>query len=75
MTEQAIQHIKQVQESTGFIEDIISNNLDNFLDTVYPECIGRIYDYYFSSDGVTLESPYGDRPVTYEQLTNWINSI
>lgn len=79
MTEQAIQNIKQVQESTGFIEDIIYNNLvsfkDHFLNGMHNAAITNIV---FDSDCVTIESVYlefGLVYVYYKDLVEWINSI
>lgn len=79
MTEQAIQHIKYIQESTGFIEDIIYNNLisfkDHFLNKTYPI---RIDDIVFDSGCVTVYDvrlDNGFTNISYEQLTKWINSI
>lgn len=79
MTEQAIQHIKYIQESTGFIEDIISNNplsfRDEFLKGTYPI---RIDDIVFDSGCITVYDvrlDNGFTNISYEQLTNWINSI
>lgn len=79
MTEQAIQHIKQIQESTGFIEDIIYNNLVSFKDHFMNHIpYATITNVVFDSDCVTIESvhlEFGLVYVYYKDLVEWINSI
>lgn len=79
MTEQAIQHIKDIQKSTGFIEDIIYNNSREFCVKFLPE--GTPYlisDILFDSEFVVVYCIYledGCIYIKYEDLAEWINSI
>ena len=79
MTEQAIQHIKQIQESAGFIEDIIYNNSLGFCAKFLPEGTPYIIsDILFDSEFVVVYCVYvedGCIYVSYKDLVEWINSI
>lgn len=79
MTEQAIQNIKQIQESTGFIEDIIYNNSIEFCSKFLPEGIPYLFsDIVFDSGCVIVYCVYvedGCIYVSYNDLAEWINSI
>lgn len=70
-----VDHLKSLQASCRFIEDIIDNNRKSFLDYVYPECNQHVYDITFCADYVLITSPYGEKCVDYVKVRNWIGEI
>lgn len=70
-----IDHIKALQYSCNFIDDIVSNNMEDFLAKFHPTCRDNRCDLMFDSDTVWILSCYGDVHITYEQLREWMEGI
>lgn len=68
-------HLKQLQESCGIIEDIIWSDYEGFLNKFFPQANGFLDDIYFNSDIVRLRSTYGIKEISYSELQQWIESI